>query len=332
MLLTIAIPTYNRNQILLENLNHLLSQVTDECRIIILDNCSDTPVDQTLGAALGDLLAWRIEVIRNRTNIGANANILRCFELCETEWLWVLGDDDKPMPDAVRTILDAIRERGEYLFVNFASEICLRERTILTKGIDEFVEKLDSFGNVLFASSGIYRVSPLVHNLKLGYTYAYSMAPHITALLVSLGGDGLCCLSNEQIVIWCPPPVHQQWSLIAASLGHMTLLELPMRPAIRQQFAAKILYALPSLEYVVVQLVLTAVATREFRSSLYLYDQICSRLYYFDRSLIRKAKVFLYRWLLRFPKVGYNIVSFSYRLSKGQRLSERNVPDRFTRI
>jgi GT2 family glycosyltransferase len=37
--LTIAIPTYNRNELLLRHLAHLLPQLNERCRLLILDNC-----------------------------------------------------------------------------------------------------------------------------------------------------------------------------------------------------------------------------------------------------------------------------------------------------
>lgn len=50
-------------------------------------------------------------VVRKRANIGANANVLRCFELCETEWIWILGDDDHGLPGAVDKILAHLGRR-----------------------------------------------------------------------------------------------------------------------------------------------------------------------------------------------------------------------------
>ena len=53
-MITIAIPTYNRNRTLKENLRLLLPQLTDRCRLLIIDNCSDTPVAETLADLLPD--------------------------------------------------------------------------------------------------------------------------------------------------------------------------------------------------------------------------------------------------------------------------------------
>ena len=56
MKLTIAIPTYNRNDIFRANLEKLLPQVTNECRVIIFDNCSDIPIENTVKDLLSKYL------------------------------------------------------------------------------------------------------------------------------------------------------------------------------------------------------------------------------------------------------------------------------------
>ena len=109
MKLTIAIPTYNRNELLKANLLKLLPQVTDECRIIIFDNCSDVPVKDTLSDLLNGYSNIDISIVRNRYNIGMTANILKCFEECPDPWLWVLGDDDEVTDGAVARILIDIK-------------------------------------------------------------------------------------------------------------------------------------------------------------------------------------------------------------------------------
>jgi glycosyltransferase involved in cell wall biosynthesis len=43
--LTIAIPTFNRNAILFQNLKHLLPQIDKNVNILIIDNCSDIKVE-----------------------------------------------------------------------------------------------------------------------------------------------------------------------------------------------------------------------------------------------------------------------------------------------
>src|SRR5207302_549928 len=115
----IAIPTYNRNRFLVETVQRLLPQLSAACRLLIIDNCSDEPAAEALRPVIGAETDAPVRIVRNGVNVGAIANIMRCFELCETEWMWLLGDDDRPEPDAVSTILAHIRSQPAALFFNF---------------------------------------------------------------------------------------------------------------------------------------------------------------------------------------------------------------------
>lgn len=329
MCLTIAVPTFNRNQILLDNLHHLLPQLTRDCKLLILDNCSAVPVAETLGATLREFPALEVDIRRNRANIGANANILRCFELCDTEWLWVLSDDDTATPDAIEIIFKHIAQYPACMFLNFSSGFFNRERRIVTEGTIGLAEQVDSLGNVLFLSSGVYKADAVVANLRLGYTYAHSQ-PNFVPLFTSLGDDGVCCLSNEQIVIWNQPSEEQQWSFINFALGIMAFLELPMDPRIRPILANKVLASIPPLEVFALQLLLRAARDNDSRSALYLYDQLRYRLYYFDTDVRRKAKLFLYRLLLHFPRAS----ATALRVLRRRKTSDHRsiLQDRFGRI
>jgi len=332
-MLTIAIPTYNRNQILAETVRRLLPQLTPQCRLLILDNCSDVPVSETLADVLRDFPGINCKILRNNVNIGGNANILRCFELCGTDWLWVLGDDDIPRPDAISTVFSYITAYPGCLFFSLLFGGEARKEPILTTGLKDFVTRLDSFSGVLFLSASIYKASALKQNLKLGYTYTYSTAPHIATLLMSLGDSGTCCLAGQNIVDQGPPrPVTDQWSLVHSFTGTMTLLDLPWPHTVRQELARQILKTFPPLESVMTQLVLMALKQGTSQSALYFYDQIAARLYYFDRSPIRRAKLFAYRALLIWPRLGFGIIGRVYHASRGKALDVQHLQDPLVRM
>ena len=120
MKLTIAIPTYNRNDILEQNIGLLLPQLNSDCKLLIIDNHSSIPVEETLNPYILKFPHVSIEVIRNRVNVGGNANVLRCIEFCETEYLWILSDDDPVLNNAVETIFKYIHGTQVYDFVNFS--------------------------------------------------------------------------------------------------------------------------------------------------------------------------------------------------------------------
>jgi hypothetical protein len=57
---------------------------------------------------IGHNVLDEVEVIRHKTNIGGDANFQRCFELCNTPYIWMLGDDDKIENNALEIILKEI--------------------------------------------------------------------------------------------------------------------------------------------------------------------------------------------------------------------------------
>lgn len=333
MTLTVAIPTYNRNRQLGATLEHLLPQLTPECQLLIIDNASDIPVADTLRATLARFPAVAPRLVRNRVNIGGNANILRCFELCDTDWLWVLGDDDEVLPGAVTTILAHLDAYPESLFFNFAYDPW-RKHSVLASGIKELVKSLDASANLPFMSSEIYKAPAVLPYLKFGYQYAYSMLPHLAILFMAIGETGICCLSRERIIDTIREPVSadQQWSQINFSLGFPTLLDLPLRPDVREGLAKKLLvtnfFHGPNLRVLAYQLLLTAVKDQDHRNALYYHDQIYSRGYYFDAGIRSKAALWGIRFLLRFRKVA----AASYRFWKGRALGEQNFQDRYERM
>ena len=104
-LLTIAIPTYNRSACLAQLLEILAPQLAGETRVelLISDNASpdDTPDVVSTFRRRGLVLTYS----RNETNIGADANFIRCYEMARGEYFWLFGDDDIIVPGALREVL-----------------------------------------------------------------------------------------------------------------------------------------------------------------------------------------------------------------------------------
>lgn len=316
-MLTVAIPTYNRNQKLLEHLEHLLPQLTSECRLLIIDNASDVPVAQTLASLLARFPDVKVEIKRNRANIGANANILRCFELCETTWLWTLGDDDLPKPDAIQTIFEMLEDRPDCVFFNFATEHSWRrEKTSVSTGVLDFANKIDHLGNVIWISANIYKVDALLSSLKFAHHYTYAGMPQFIMVLKSLNENEVCCFSHRVIVTLSRVEGEQGWSHLVLALGVRIVLEVPMEPPVRAALARHLLpfdvFILPTWP-LVYQLLLMSLETKDQHGPLYLYDQLRQRRhcgYYADSNIRRRVKAYFYRWFLKYPHLSFKAIAF----------------------
>lgn len=334
-MLSVAIPTYDRNQILKDNLQRLLPQLTSKCQLLILDNCSPTPVEDTLRELLEHHPEVNFQIIRNATNIGGNANILRCIELCQTPWVWILGDDDAPLPGAIEAILGHIEAHEDCVVINFSIDQ-ERERDWMARGVGELSQTLDGSADLPWISNSVYRTEDFKVNLKFGFQYIYSMLPHVAVLLVALGEKGHCFFSRAQIVDShtrdAEAAPEQQWSLVNLALGFPILFDLPLRPQVRSLLSRKLLFTnhrgRPQLHILVFQLLLQAVKQRDHRNALYLFNQIVGRESGFERGPQERLQLFLYRLAIRFPRVAAR----AFRIVKGHRIEDGGLQDRFDRM
>lgn len=126
VLLTVAVPTYNRMECLDLCLSQLCPQAArfpDRVEVIVSDNCSPDGTGEVVRryAAAGA----RIRYVRNDENIGADRNIARCLAMASGKYLLVLGDDDVLLDGALERLL-AILE-GEYGVVHLRSYSFLRD-------------------------------------------------------------------------------------------------------------------------------------------------------------------------------------------------------------
>lgn len=101
--LTIYVPTYKR-EALLNLLADLAPQLTPECELIISD---DDPMGEHLERAQ-EILAGvpcRVEYQHHGINLGGDPNIFRGLEQGSGDWVWLIGDDDRILPNAIDDIL-----------------------------------------------------------------------------------------------------------------------------------------------------------------------------------------------------------------------------------
>jgi abequosyltransferase len=111
-LLTIAIPTYNRSRFLAELLDVLKPQMTPSVELIISDNASTDDTQVLLEEFSKCGLKFRY--IRNQCNLGADRNVLQCFEEARGKYVWIFGDDDIILPGALKKIIWLLSQQQQY--------------------------------------------------------------------------------------------------------------------------------------------------------------------------------------------------------------------------
>jgi glycosyltransferase involved in cell wall biosynthesis len=111
-LLTIAIPTFNRAGYLELNLQRLV----DECKsiaegvveVLVSDNHSTDDTPRAVARAVERGLP--IRYIRNKIDIGSDANIAQCFNEARGHYVQIMGDDDMYVRGKLAYLLDRLKQ------------------------------------------------------------------------------------------------------------------------------------------------------------------------------------------------------------------------------
>lgn len=100
-LVTIAIPVYNRRNLVLRAIKSALDQNYENINVVVVDNCS---TDGTYEALL-KLAGPKCTIYQNSTNIGPVANWLTCIHYSTGEYIKILFSDDWMEPNAVSSLM-----------------------------------------------------------------------------------------------------------------------------------------------------------------------------------------------------------------------------------
>ena len=97
--ISVAIPVFNRTQLLREAVESVLVQKAENVEILIVDNAS---VQDVYGAVSSYVERGLVKFIRNERNIGMVANWNRCLQLATGDIINVLHSDDRLEEDAIQ--------------------------------------------------------------------------------------------------------------------------------------------------------------------------------------------------------------------------------------
>lgn len=204
--LTIAIPTFNRNKLLLETVKAIVPQLRNDAELLIIDNNSDIPCSDTLIDILGEHDGQNIRVLRNRVNVGGNANILKCTEEAFGEYVWVLGDDDHPTENAVEIIFELLFSNPDLIWLNFKSEDPinqpLRQESTKHSSLIKFLASLESISELVFISNNVFKADLIKPAIHFGYLHLDKNFPIGTALIKGISDsqvEGTYLIENRDL-------------------------------------------------------------------------------------------------------------------------------------
>ena len=244
--LTICMPSFNRPFKAIESVKRILPQALKKnVQIIVLDNASNEKY-LTLFKKEPDLqLALQTGVVsirRNSVNIGMSANFLRAFEIVDTEWLWLVSDDDDIYLNAVDVIFNAINCVGEsYDFIKFSSVRIPQFEDLPIDNIEQFIDynaiSKDNFNSFIFISNGLYRIKEFRKFVQIGYAHANTFVPHFLMMASLLSQGGRMLIHRGKVVDYVVPESGYSYGLVAGlGVGASKSILLDLTPKYTKRF------------------------------------------------------------------------------------------------
>jgi glycosyltransferase involved in cell wall biosynthesis len=199
-LITICIGTYNRSEIVTNLIKSLLSfELNNEIEILVIDDYSSDNTFENL-SQFSDIP--NVTVLRNQQNLGRARTQVKYFNLCKTEFLVELADDDYLLKDGLLELLDLLPK----LDVDFLSTRWVGDDgSLLGRGSDKVQDV--SLTNLRKASEH-----------SIGCVFRASMIRHSEEYLLKRLDKG-CALA----FFW-----HQNIVLCMAMLNNLTFVSCPI--------------------------------------------------------------------------------------------------------
>lgn len=182
-LLTIYIPTYNRGNSLLKQLNAINNSV-DKSKVFVMvnDNCS---TDISYVDVEKYCLQNEYNYNKNHFNIGADANIFNGFmKFYQSDYIWILSDDDILTEDAVSKVITILENDTLDILFFTHSKIEILEKNKWSQK-DFYTQNIKASDGSGLISNVIYKSDFIKESIPVGFQNIYTCFAHLSILIHS---------------------------------------------------------------------------------------------------------------------------------------------------
>jgi glycosyltransferase involved in cell wall biosynthesis len=116
---TAVIPTYNRSSFLREAIQSVIAQTFTEFVLVVSDNCS---TDDT-AAVVTSFHDERLRYLQQPVHLDLNEHFSRCLHLADTDYLFLLPDDDLMHPNLLARSVEALDRHPEAGMVHASARV-----------------------------------------------------------------------------------------------------------------------------------------------------------------------------------------------------------------
>jgi glycosyltransferase involved in cell wall biosynthesis len=245
-MLSIVIPTYNRNEKVLRLLSKLKSINEDyKLLVLVIDNNSEISTADYLkneNYHYGN----EVKIIRNKGNVGLGGNLINSFLNCETEWMWLLGDDDLPLDDSIQKIIKVIENADDHNFLikfnSSAGQFPNHNFEIKDiKGLIEFNNNFGYYSNMMFISNSIFRTNIILKETFYMSSAIKTMAPHLVGIYRCVAKGFSIKIVNQLIIMHgLPENEKDKWDYDRLILGLLYFIDAEIDIRIKEQLLPKL--------------------------------------------------------------------------------------------
>lgn len=191
MLLTIAIPSFNRSEAALKTLQNLAgtSQIPDEVQLLFANNGS---LDEGY-AQIDEFLRCRpnARYLNYQDNLGFSGNFLRLVGNCESKYVLVMSDEDDLDVSGIQTLLENLKTYSPNLYIlrNISSKpnTITKLRASNLKGSSNYISGM--IFNLEAIRPFLPKISEIISEEEFGRLYPQVI---LGLVLFSLGQSFLC--------------------------------------------------------------------------------------------------------------------------------------------
>lgn len=227
-MLTVLIPTYNRKYQLIRTLDALNKQSDQDFKIFISDNASNYSVLDEVLNRYDQNFVQRITLHVQKSNMGADMNIASVLAKCDTQWGWLLGDDDYIEEYAVETIKKQINKNSQCSAIWFSISKKTME-DIIMETLDDLIDilRMNNFnGDWIFMSNKVYNIPETVKYFESMFFRLYTRIPHCIPILEMLKNKEKVCVVNSLQIVKHDPMEHDiTWNINSTVTGLRTIMD-----------------------------------------------------------------------------------------------------------
>ena len=157
-------------------------ETLEKMEIIFSDNCSTDDTEGVIRTAISE--GFDCIYNKNRENLGMDGNFVTCFKMAKGKYVWLLGDDDPIIPEALVKIVEKLSGEEDYGLVHIYKKERFSEQEFLAyHDKNDFVRTISYYTTLI--SSNIVRTKyvPEIDFDKYMGTWFTLMPLYITALM-----------------------------------------------------------------------------------------------------------------------------------------------------